>query len=220
MFANIHSKSALQSSAAIRRLSQAIFIERLLPVIDSAARDGIPLNMLEYSAAVYSDFTAAFVFGLQAGSNFVQDKKPRSRWLATKKIMTETPFWFLGFPPGPSSLLTKLGINLDNPKMNSAMEETKDMYLNMVQTAEILSDSSRISRAKNKNKKWTEPVAHKQLLNQLQSLGGKPPTYPLPESHPRLTIASELMYQLVASTETTGWTLAYLMDELSQRPNL
>jgi hypothetical protein len=38
MFANIYSKSALQSSAAIRRLSQAIFIERLLPVIDSAAR--------------------------------------------------------------------------------------------------------------------------------------------------------------------------------------
>ena len=220
MFANIYSKSTLQSSAAIRQLSQAIFIERLLPVIDSVARDRTPLNMLEYSAAVYSDFTTAFVFGLQAGSNFVQDKKSRSRWLTTKKVMTETPFWTLGFPPGLSSLLTKLGINLDNPKMNSALEETKDMYLNMVQTAETLSDSSRISRAENKNEKWTEPVVYKQLLNQLRSPGGKPPTYPLPESHLRLTIASELMDQLVAGTETTGWTLAYLMDELSQRPNL
>jgi cytochrome P450 len=220
MFANIYSKSALQSSAVIRRLSQAIFIESLLPVIDSAVRDGTPLNMLEYSAAVCSDFTTAFVFGLQASSNFVQDKKSHSRWLATKKIMTETPFWPLGFPPGLSSVLTKLGINLDNPKMNSALEETKDMYLNMVQTAEALSDSSRISRAENKKEKWTEPVVYKQLLNQLRSSGGKPPTDPLSRSHLRLTIASELMDQLVAGTETTGWTLAYLMDELSKCLNL
>jgi hypothetical protein len=220
MFANIYSKSALQSSAVIRGLSQAIFIERLLPVIDSAARDGTPLNMLEYSAAVYSDFTTGFVVGLQAGSNFVQDKNSRSHWLATKKIMTETPFWTLEFPLGLSSLLTKLGINVDDPKMNSAMEETKDMYLNMVLTAETLSDSSRMSRAENKIEKWTESVVYKQLLNQLQSSGGKLPIDPLPESHLRLTIASELMDQLVAGTETTGWTLAYLMDELSKCPNL
>ena len=77
MFANIYSKSALQSSAVVRELSQAIFIERLLPVIDSAARDGTTLNMLDYSSAVYSDLTTAFVFGLQSGSNFVQDKKAK-----------------------------------------------------------------------------------------------------------------------------------------------
>jgi hypothetical protein len=67
--------------------------------------------MLEYSATVYSDFTTALVFGLQAGSNFVQDKKSRSLWLATKKIMTETPFWTLGFPPCLSSLLKLKYIN-------------------------------------------------------------------------------------------------------------
>ena len=220
MFANIYSKSALQSSAVIRELSQAIFIERLLQVIDSAARGGTPLNMLDYGSAVYSDFTTAFVFGIQSGSNFVQDKKSRSRWLATKKIMAETPFWTVGFPPGVTSFLTKLGINLENPQTNSAMEEIKDMYLNMLQTAETLSDSSQMSRAENKNQKWTEPVVYKQLLNQLQSSGEKPPTCAHPESHLRLTMASELMDHLVAGTETSGWTLAYLMHELSQRPHL
>jgi cytochrome P450 len=219
MFANIYSKSGLQSSAVIRELSQAIFIERLLPVIDSAARDGTPLNMLDYSSAVYSDYTTAFVFGLQSGSNFVQDKKSRDRWLATKRLM-QTPFWTLGFPPSVSSFLTKLGINLENPQMNSAMEEMKDMYLNMLQTAETLPDSSRMSREENQNEKWTEPVVYRQLLNQLRSSGGKPLPYPPPESQLRLTIASELMDHLMAGTDTSASTLAYLMQELSQRPNL
>ena len=220
MFGNIYSKSALQSSAVIRELSQAIFIERLLPVIASAARNGTPLNMLEYSSAVYSDFTTAFVFGLQSASNFVQDKKSRSRWIANKKIMVDTTYWMMAFPPSVSSFLTKLGINLENPQINSAMEEINDMYLDMLQTTETLSDPSRMSRAENNNEKWTKPVVYEQLLNQLQSSNEKPTTSPLPESHLRLTIASELMDHLVAGTETTAWTLAYLMLELSQRPKL
>lgn len=221
MFANIYSKSALQSSEVVRELCQAIFIERLLPVIDSAARDGTPLNMLDYNSAVYSDFTTSFVFGLQSGSNFVQDKKLRDCWLATKRILTsKTPLWTVGFPPVVSAFLTKLGINLENPQRNSAMEKIKDMYLNMLQMAETSSDSSTMSRAENKNEKWTEPVVYKQLLNQLRSSGEKPPTYALPESHLRLIIASELMDHLVAGTETSAWTLAYLMQELCKRPNL
>ena len=220
MFANIYSKSTLQSSAVIRELSQAIFIERLLPIIDSAARDGTPLNMLDYSSAVYSDLTSAFVFGLQNGSNFVRDKKSRDRWLATKKVMKEALLWTLEIPPGISSFLAKLGINFENSQMNSAMEETKDMYLKMLQAAETFSDSSRISRAEDKNEKRTEPVVYKQLLSQLRSSAEKPSTYPLSESHLRLPIASELMDHLMAGTETSAWTLVYLMHELSQRPSL
>jgi cytochrome P450 len=175
--------------------------------------------MLDYSSAIYSDFTTAFAFGLQAGSNFVQDKKSRDHWLTTKKTMADTLVWTLGFPPGVSSFLTKFGIDLENPQMNSAVEEIKNMYLNMLQTAEALSHYSQMPREE-KNKKWTEPVVYKQLLSQLQSPGGKSPTNPRLESHLRLTIASELMDHLVAGTETSGWTLAYIMHELSQRPSV
>lgn len=219
MFGNIYSKSALQTSAVIRELCQAIFIDRLLPVVDSAARYGTPVNMLDYGSAVYSDFTTAFVFGLQGASNFVQDKQSRDRWLATKRLLL-FPFWTLGFPPGISSFLKKLGINLENPQMNSAMEEMNDRYLNMLQTAETLSDPSRMSREENQDGKWTEPVVYRQLLNQLRSSGGKLQTYPLPESQLRLTMASELMDHLMAGTDTSAATLAYLMQELSKRPGL
>jgi len=219
MFGSIYSKSALQSSAVIRELSQTIFIERLLPVIDSAVRDGTSLNMLDYGSAVYSDFTTAFVFGLQSASNFVQDQQSRDRWLATKRLVL-IPFWTLGFPPGVSSFLTKLGINLENPQMNSAVEEMNDMYLNMLQTTETLAGSSRMSREENQDGKWTEPVVYRQFINQLQSSGGNPPSYPPPESQVRFTIVSELMDHVMAGTDTSAATLSYLMQELSQRPGL
>lgn len=206
MFANIYSKSSLQSSEVIRELCQAIFIDRLLPVIDSA--DDTPLNMLDYSAAVFSDFTTSFVFGLQSGSNFVQEEKARARWQASKRTLIETPWWTPSLP----SFLTKLGIISESSQLSAANDGVKDMYLNMLQMAETSSE------AEIQNAKWTEPVVYNQLLNQLRFSGEK--TYPVPKSNLRLTIASELMDHLVAGTETSGWTLAYIMDELSQRPNL
>jgi cytochrome P450 len=220
MFANIYSKSTLHSSAVIRALSQAIFIDRLLPIIDSAAKEGTPINMLDYCSAMYSDFTTAFVFGLQGGSNFVQDDRRRARWVLAKRIMLETPAWAISLPAFITSFLTRLGINLETPQTNPGAEEIKEMYLNMLRTAETVSDASQISQVDDKNEKWTEPVVYKHVLSQLRSSAEKPPTYPLPESHLRLVIASELMDHLVAGTETSGWTLAYAMQELSQRPNL
>lgn len=220
MFGNIYSKSALLSSAVIQELSQAIFIERLLPILASAASTGTPLNMLEYSAAIFSDFTTAFVFGLQSASNFVQDSNSRSGWIANKRIMTDITYWMMAFPPSLASFLNRLGINLMNPQINSAIEGINNMYLNMLEATEKLSDSSQMPQAEKKSGKWTEPVVYKQLLGQLQATNEKSPANPVPVSHLRLTIASELMDHLVAGTETSGWTLAYIMLELSQRPQL
>lgn len=87
MFANIYSKSTLQSSPVIRKLSQSIVIEGLLPIIESAAEAGKPLNVLEYSSAVNMDFISAFIFGLPNGAKFLQDSKTRGCWLAAREIM-------------------------------------------------------------------------------------------------------------------------------------
>jgi cytochrome P450 len=223
MFANIYSKSTLQSSAVIREMSQAIVIERLLPIIDSAARGGTPLNILEYSSAVYLDFISAFIFGLQNGSNYVQDTKARNHWVAIKKITNAAAVagsWTSDFPV-VSSFLMKLGIYLEDPRIDSAVEERNDWCLDMVHKTEISLDSSlHMSRAEDKNVKWTEPVVYKQLVNQLRSSAEKPSIYPLSESQLRLTVASELMDHLMAGTETSGWTLVYIMHELSHRPYL
>ena len=226
MFANIYSKSALQSSAVVHKLSQAIIVERLLPILDAAATESTPLNMFEYSSAIYSDFITAFVFGLQNGSNYIRDNTARKHWMTSKKISNDAlgaGFWASQFPV-VASFFTKLGIKFESPHIVTAVIESQDRCLDMVDRAESSEDSpSSISQAGDKDKnatKWTEPVVYKQLVSQLRSSAEKAAIEPLSDSQLRLTVASELMDHLVAGTDTSGWTLVYTMHELSQRPYL
>jgi hypothetical protein len=223
MFSNLYSKSTLQSSVVMQELSQAIIIERLLPIIDSTAKESTPLNMLEYCYATYLDFTSAFVFGLHNSSNYLQDTRARKHWLAVKNIMSTaaTAGSWISNIPYVSSLLMKLGISLEDPRIISALEESNDRCLNMVYKSEASSDaSSFMSGAEDKNARWTEPVLYKQLVDQLRSSAEKPSTDHLPDSKFQLTVASELMDHLIAGTETSAWTLGYIMHELSHRPYL
>jgi hypothetical protein len=77
MFANIYSKSALQSSPFIQELSHAIVIKGLLQIIKAPVQDGKSINVLEYSSAVNTEFISGFVFGLQNEANFLGDMKTR-----------------------------------------------------------------------------------------------------------------------------------------------
>ncbi len=219
MFANIYSKSVLQSSPVIRELSEEIVIKRLLPIIEAAAQDGKPLNVLEYSAAVNMDFISSFVFGLQNGADFLVDTKTRKRWLAGREITKGHGFWPLEFPVW-TSFLRKIGIHLEPPQIHSARKEVKDLCLDMLQRLESSANSSENSPGDHKTSTWTKPVVYEQLLSQLSPSAGKPSSVPLPVTKFRLMLASELMDHVLAGTDTNAWTLSYIMHELSQRPNL
>jgi len=220
MFANIYSKSTLQSSPVIRKLSQSIVIEGLLPIIESAAEAGKPLNVLEYSSAVNMDFISAFIFGLPNGAKFLQDSKTRGCWLAAREIMKGHGFWSFEFP-GLTSFLLKFGVHLEPPQIHSAWEEVKDLCLDMLQKVEMSSKSpSQTSQGRQKSSAPTKPVVYEQLLSQLNSSASKTSPSPLSDSQLRLTVASELMDHVLAGTDTSAWTLTYIMHELSQHPDL
>ncbi|KAH6684015.1 cytochrome P450 monooxygenase [Halenospora varia] len=153
LLGNIYSKSTLHSSPQIQELSKAILIQ--------------PPRVFE--------LISAYIFGLQNGSNYVQNTKVRKRWAS------EFPF--------VSSWLLKLGICLDDPRIYSSVEEANERCLKM-------------------------------FMNQLRSSAEKPSIDQLSESQTQLIIASKPMDHLIAATETSGWTLVYIMHELSQRPDL
>jgi cytochrome P450 len=220
MFSNIYSKSVLQSSQVIRDLSREIVIERLLPIIEKAAVQGDVLNVLEYSSAVYMDFISAFIFGLQNSANFLLDSEAREGWLARRKITKGYGFWSMEFP-FLTNFLAKIGIHLEPPEINSAWDEIKELCLEMLQRVENSSDfHPKISQKNQRDHIWTKPVVYDQLLSQLTSSDGNILPSALPKSQLRLTVASELMDHILAGTETSSWTLAYLMHELSQRFDL
>ena len=70
MIASLYSNSTLQSSPELRKISQTILMERLLPIIEAASKDQDPVDALELSLAVSMDFITAYIFGLLSGSNF------------------------------------------------------------------------------------------------------------------------------------------------------
>lgn len=81
MLANIYSKSFVQSSSELHKISQLIIFGRLLPLLDKVATNNQPLDVFEINCSSAIDFILAFVFGLQNGTNFLQDMAARRHWL-------------------------------------------------------------------------------------------------------------------------------------------
>ena len=80
MVSHIYSKSSVQSSSDLHRISQVIIFDRLLPLLAEVAADKQPLDVLEINHASGIDFIVAFIFGLQNGTNFLQDTLTRRDW--------------------------------------------------------------------------------------------------------------------------------------------
>ncbi|KAE9371836.1 cytochrome P450 [Stipitochalara longipes BDJ] len=220
MFGSIYSKSSLQSSSVIRDLCQEIVMGRLLPIIEAAAVQRNFVNVLEHSAAIYMDFISAFIFGLQNSANFLQDSEAREAWLARRMLTKGYGFWAMEFPL-LTTLLMKIGIHLEPPEVNFAWDEIKDLCLEMLQKTEKSLEAPQKSLQEDlKNEIRTKPVVYDQLLAQVVSSDDKTSSSPSSKSQRRLTVASELMDHIFAGTDTSSWTLAYVMHELSQRPDL
>lgn len=81
MISNIYSKSFVQSSPEVQKISQRIVFGRLLPLLDKAAVDNRPVDVLEINYSTAMDFITAFIFGLQNGTNFLQEVKAGKHWL-------------------------------------------------------------------------------------------------------------------------------------------
>ena len=81
MVSNIYSKSYVQSSASLQESSSIIIFERLLPALNPIAESGDAVNMHELNFATTMDGINAYLFGLENGSNFLNDEEYRKYWL-------------------------------------------------------------------------------------------------------------------------------------------
>ena len=225
LLAGLYSKTTVQSSTDFRKIAQTLIVDRLLPVVEAAAREQNPVDVLGLNLAVSMDFISAYLFGLHNSSNFLQDVDSRQRWLSVHQSSKENGFWSLEFP-ALTSFLFKLGIHLVPPRAISAGEEVKDLCLKMLANVES-STSTFLQAAQGPqltdgDNSYTKPVVYDQLFRQLRPILLKTSSSSFPEtsSEVRLSIASELMDNLTAGTETSGWTLTYIMHELSMHPDL
>jgi unspecific monooxygenase len=216
---NVYSKSALYTTLEIQKFSEVLLLERLFPIIEEAAWKQTPLDVLELSLSISIDFATAYLFGIQNSTNFLQDVVTRKRWLHAHDRSKEQSFLAVEFP-GMTSIIESLRISSQPPETALSSKEVQDLCLQMIQKVESSSFSSSEVASMHESMKWTKPVVYEQLLRQLQPVFDRKAPVPSPDtaSQLRLTIASELMDHIIAGTETNGWTLTYIMYELSLHP--
>ena len=87
----MYSKSFLQTSPDLQRLSEILILGRFLPIIGSAADRGLELDVFSCNQAIAMDFTTAYLFGVPNGTDFVNNVEYRNHWLkehgATKYLL-------------------------------------------------------------------------------------------------------------------------------------
>lgn len=208
LFANVYSKSYLQNSKEMDEISKTLLFDRLLPILQSSADKDITVEVLELSAAIGMDFTCAYLFGLDAGSDFLRNADYRKHWLDTYE---ETKKYFTWIAEGfaiPLVLLNKVGIKILPDSVLRTLDEMGKWNLEMCKKARESQVSGEMTGS-------TRPIVYEQIAHGMEKTDLKMLLHPKD-----MIIASEMLDHILAGHETTAVTLTYMMYELSRQPAL
>jgi unspecific monooxygenase len=214
MLMGLYSKTTLHASPEMRDICRVIVSQRLLPILEDAAQAQKPVDVLELSLSLSIDFINSYLFGVCNSSNFLQDVDARRKWMASHMAAKGYEFWRLEFP-NLASFVEKLGVNFVPPVAVAAANEVNGLCLRLMKV-----DSSSPAKFSSPIRPGDRAVVYDKHSRDLRTLLDKESSTALSASQVRLTIASELMDHIKAGTETSGWTLMYLLHEMSQRPTL
>lgn len=218
MVSNVYSKSHLQSSPDLHKLSQILLFDRFLPILAAAASEQLPIDILELNFAATMDSMNAYIFGLSNGTDFLRDVDSRQHFLRRWHYRAPHKFWPQELP-GITSLLAKIGIRMVPRSVDTANQEVEDWCLRMCKLAEKSSEEVATKRPPEETA-YTPPVVYKQLSQSMTTASRKSSTSDSSSQGQDLFVASEILDQNIAGFETSGITLTYLYHELSQRPLL
>lgn len=214
MLSNIYSKSYLQTSPHLGKVSQVMIGERLLPLLQKAAESNSPLDVYDLNNAFTMDFVSGYIFGLRTGSNLTQDLPRRRHFLYIYQCRREFEFYQQELP-GLAPWSKSIGIPLIPKYCDEANDELESYVLEMCDNAEKYLSAADVG---------SEPVVYKQLkqsiLKQETGKGDENDPRALNPEQRRLDIACEMLDQLTAGHETSAIALTYLNWEMSRHPDL
>ncbi|EED24125.1 cytochrome P450 monooxygenase, putative [Talaromyces stipitatus ATCC 10500] len=81
MLSNVYSKSYLQNSPDLQRVSLIIVVDRFLPLLGELAQKREAINVFPLLQGLGQDFTSAYLFGSKYGTDFIHDVAKRECWL-------------------------------------------------------------------------------------------------------------------------------------------
>lgn len=217
MISNIYSKSVVTSSPVLLAQTSKVLYERFLPYLrrtcttgsEKDAEKGV-LNIYSLVSATTMDIVTAYIFGLQAGSNFVDDPKELAQFLDLYNSRRSYNVLPQEFPRFSEAVTKWTGYRFAPESVNEANAEIENWAEKMcADAAQILGESDIPAE--------DTPVVYQQLSSMLSKQAQKDGQ---DTAETKLLIASEVLDHFAAGFDTSGITLAYVIHELCTHPNI
>jgi cytochrome P450 len=222
MLSNIYAKSTLQTSEAMAAISHELFDERLTPRLKAIAATGKPIESYNIFSSITMDAVAAYVFGLENGSDFIRQPEYAANFLKDYKARQIHQFWPQELPNLTSSLgrIGLLGLVVPS-WVAKANQDIEAWILAMCDKAERSITTTAFEK-KTVTSAADYPTVYAQLRQSLLKDASKSEQDTSEEqviqSH-RLEMASEMLDHVLAGFDTSSITLTWLAWELSRASN-
>lgn len=222
MLSNIYAKSTLQNSDAVAAISHTLLDERLTPTLRAIAETHKPFEAYNIFSSFTMDAVAAYVFGLENGSDFIRQPEYAANFLKDYKARQLYQFWPQELP-NLTSGLGRIGLmGLVVPSwVAKANQDIEAWILAMCDKAER-SITAMASEKQPLASVADYPTVYAQLRQSLlkEATKSKPDVSEgqVIQSH-RLEMASEMLDHVLAGFDTSSITLTWLTWELSRAPN-
>ncbi|KAF9247497.1 hypothetical protein DTO013E5_4772 [Penicillium roqueforti] len=191
-------------------ISDTVIFDRLLPILQEVSKSGKSIDMHDLDQGLTMDFVSSYLFGLQNGTNYLQDDSVRKHWLHL--YMCRKPFEFYAQEvPYLNGWLRRIGLRVIPKYCDDANEMLDAWALDLCDRAEQMISST---------EPGIEPTVYKQLKQSLDKHSTKNGEAKPDKAQQRLDIACEMYDQLTAGFETSAVGLTYLFWQLSLHPEV
>ncbi|KAK2031483.1 cytochrome P450 family protein [Colletotrichum zoysiae] len=223
MVSNVYAKSFIHASEAAGDQSRAILFGRLLPLLSASASaetlgsDGI--DVFSAFLATTMDFITAYIFGLRNATDFIRDRAYRDHWLQLYLARASHAFW-----PQELPRLTALCAKMSWGRWKPYPAWVDDANAEIAAWNKKMCEAAGLAQEQKGRDPADEPVVLRALEAGIErerlANGEASLLYRTTILQKDLSVASEVMDQVLAGQETAGIALTYLAWHLSRSPAL
>lgn len=206
MVSNTFSKSFVMSSPTARAATRDALFGRYFPILQKAASERRPVEVLEMNYSYSMDTFVQWQFGRSLGSNLLNDEKERRLYLDGFFAPYPFHFWQYYFPK-IAGLLRKFRFYLIPRSVDAKFGAIEKWNLHKCDEAQQLLASGKELDPDD------QPVVFEQAIKSMSDVKSNNGDYPQ-----RLQIASDMFAHNSAAFETSGNTETYVFYEMCRNP--
>lgn len=217
MVSNIYAKSTVQGSPSMQRIANILLDDRFIPVLKVLAASDQPIEFYTVFGAITTDFTSAYVFGLQNSTNYVQQPEMGVKFFGDFKARQQYQFWPQELPRF-TGFLQYIGLLhwIVPSWVGPANQDLENWVIEMSDKSEA---TVRLDGSLQEDHPEDWPTVYAQLrsafLKEAETKEGRDVSVEKVVADHRLAIASELLDHTLAGFDTSSITLTFLAWELS-----